>query len=356
MMALGSQLIASEQSSCDPVINKYNQRFANQEIGVPTPTASPKTLGISFFFSGDFLYWTSREDGLEYDLLANQILIDNVAKLVNVRQPSFRWDPGLRLALGTRSFSDRWECKAQWTYFSTSASQTSTAANGEGLLNNGVWNDSAGIVQSSATTVTKADWWLHYNQIDAGFSRSFFLGKNLSSEMGFGALGLWINQKLSIHAPFSEARSNSYAALPDYASLEPIFRNRYHAGGVFLRAKPQWNFSRNWSILGSANAYIVYGTYKISQKWFVEQLQANDLSLSKSLPRTRVGLQGSLGVQWQTAPDRTDWHMSICMQYEGLIWFKQNLWSQLDTMFAQNYERRGDLEMQGLSLSTRFDF
>lgn len=356
MTALGIQSIAGEESHCDKAHSPNRQMFVNKEMGVPTPAASPKTSGINLLFSGDFLYWIAREDGLEYDLLGNAILLDNVMQRVDVRQPIFQWDPGFRLALGARSCADHWECKGQWTYFSTSASQQTTVPDGDGLLNNGVWNDAAGIVQAATTTVTSANWWLHYNLLDAGYSRSFFLGKNLSSDLAFGALGLWIDQKLSIHAPFSEPRSTSYAALPDYANLEPLFTSRYRAGGVFLRAKPQWNFLRYWSVLGGANAYIVYGTYKISQQWFVTQLNGNDLSISKTLPRTRVGLQGSLGLQWQTATDHDRWHMSVCMQYEGLIWFKQNLWSQVDTMFAQNYERRGDLEMQGFSLSTRLDF
>ena len=258
--------------------------------------------------------------------------------------------------LGVRASSDDWEFKTQWTHLFSKGSQATTVPPGMGLMNNGVWDDSAGVVEAMTTTETSTSWSVYYNLLDIGYSRSFFLGKNLASDLGFGALGLWIDQNLSVQAPFSQSRSSFYTALSSGADLKLHFTSRYRAGGLFLRAKPQWNFLRYWSLLGGVNAYVVHGTFDLSQRWFVTQLQGDDLCISKDFYRTRVGLQGSFGLQWQTSPTNSCWHMAICMQYEGLIWFKQNLWSQVDTIFAQNYERRADLEMQGFSISARLDF
>ncbi len=332
------------------------QLFINGTIGTCTPTASATVKGIYTIVRGDFLFWIARQDGLEYDLLSNTLLPVQIMQGVSVREVDFQWSPGSRISVGVRNLPDDWELKAFWTRFFTSASQKTEVAAGNGLLNNGVWNDGVGIIESADMTQMSAKWHLHYNLIDGGLSRSYFLGKNLSTDLSFGAAGVWIHQGLDVNEQNATAASTQYTIIPSEVTLRPELESSYSAGGLFLRASPQWNLSSSWSVLGTIASYIVHGVFEIDQKWLVPELADGDLKMRKSSQRTRIGLQSALGLQWQTSPTRANLRVAIAAQYEGIIWFKQNLFSQVNTTFAQNYERRSDLEMQGLSLSIRLDF
>ena len=329
------------------------QTFMNGEVGVLTPPSTPKTQGIYAILSGDFLYWIAREDGLEYDLKSSMLFASGM-KDMDVQEPVFQWAPGFRGTIGVRIPRDSWEVKGQWTHLQTHASQTTTAI--PGTMNNVVYDDTAGFIETADSTSIFSKWNLLYNQFNAGLSRGFFLGKNLSTEIGFGGVGLWIDQKLKLNYPNFETTSLNYTSLPAEFGVAPRFENEYKAGGLFFSAKPQWNLSPSWCILANGTGYLVHGTFKLSQNWSVAQSNGNDLSIAKKYTRTRVGLQGSLGIQWQTSTRDENFHFALSAQYEGLIWFKQNLWSQVNTLFAENYERRGDLEMQGIAVSARLDF
>lgn len=320
----------------------------------PTPAASPTAQGINAIVRTDFLYWLARQDGLEYDLLSVNDLSFNVMDSISPREVNFQWNPGFRTALGVRSAEDHWELKALWTHLWTRSSSGTNVADGQGLSNHGVWNDGVGIVESINSTKISSRWGLHYNTLDGGYSRSYFLGENLSSDLSFGAAGVWIKQTLDVKELNATPVSGSYSLSEQ--DLRPSFKSFYEAAGLFLRLSPEWHFLPAWSLVGSAAGYLVHGVFHIEQSWLVPELQQGDLQISKHLQRTRASLQAMLGLQWQTAPTNKNWHMAICLQYEGMIWFKQNLFSQVNTTFAQNYERRGDLEIQGGSLSMRFDF
>jgi len=332
------------------------QYYANGEIGVRTPPTTPLAEGLRTIAGGEFLYWIAREDGLEYDLLSSSLLFDNVMADISVKEPDFVWDPGFRVLLGWRLPRDFWELKATWSRFNTAASQTTEVPAGRGTLNNGVWVDTAGVVEGPNSTSIGSKWSLNYNQLDVGLSRGVFLGAHLSGEFSFGATGLWIGQKLSVAAPSYLPRIVQYTALAQGANLDVRFSNSFSAGGLFVSAKPEWHASSAWSVLSCVSGYVVHGRFDISQNWFVQQLNGDDLAIAKEFSRTRVGVQGSLGLKWQSSPIHKRWHYSLCAQYEGMIWFKQNLWSQVNSMFAENYERRGDLEMQGATFFARLDF
>ena len=222
----------------------------------------------------------------------------------------------------------------------------SSSVKGPGNINSVVYADSYTWPETSATTPVTADWKLMYDLLEVGLSRSFFLGKNLSLDLQFGATGGWIDQTYDMVAP----------SLAGTSTFDMNFRNNFEGGGLFLSMAPQWNVWRRFSILGSMSAYILHGAFKVNQDWFNVTAGGSDMSIHKNYSRTRSGLNGKLGIQWETCPLRRNYHIALAVAYEGTIWFKQNLLSETITFYFENFERRGDLEMQGITFSARADF
>jgi hypothetical protein len=339
------------------------QTYMNEVKGVPTPAATPQTEGSRLIVTGDFLWWIARENSLEYVLNADLLTYtlatqpedttgSSLGGNTRVQKPQFQWDPGFRVGIGYRIPHDSWEGKANWTRFHTSASDSSSLSNAPNNQNFGVYLDGYTWNTTVSTNPATAQWYLDYDLFEIGLSRSLFLGKNLSLDLRLGAAGGWIDQKYTIHYP---SVSNATAPHPiDNFSLR--FKNNFQGGGLFLSMAPQWDLWRRISILGHVNAYLLHGSFDIHQNWFNTSLDSSDESIHKNYSRNRAGFNGKLGLQWETSPLNHSYHFALSLAYEGTIWFKQNLLSQTITFFYENLERRGDLEMQGITLSARADF
>lgn len=333
------------------------QTYMNCEKGALTPPASPITEGAHAILMVDFLWWTARENLLEYAFNVNSttypLTLEGVSGTswlgTSPKEPDFDWAPGFRLGLGYRLPNDFWEAKARWTRFHPEASGSSTATGTN--LNSVVYADSYTWADGTGTTPVTAEWELMYDLVEIGLSRSFFLGKNLSLDLQFGAAGAWIDQNYNMTAPNLE---NQAGVAINTFNLN--FTNNFQAGGLFLSMAPQWNAWKRFSVLGSMSAYILHGGFDIDQKWYNTVTSSNDMTISKDYSRTRSGLNGKLGIQWETCPLRRNYHIALAVAYEGTIWFKQNLLSETITYYFENFERRGDLEMQGITFSARADF
>lgn len=353
------QPLSAELFSKDP--EPALQVYMNGERGDPTPPASPQLERRRLLVTGDFLWWIARENLLEYAFNAN-ILNYTVSVEGNtsegssligqttVKAPDFQWDPGFRVGIGYRIPHDYWEAKARWTRFHTNASGSSSKTSNSSNENIAVYNDGYTWGESTATNPVSAKWSLDYDLLEIGLSRSFFLGKNLSLDMQFGVAGGWIDQDYDNQVPAlaGENRTNQNFAFQ--------FSNNFSGGGLFLSMAPQWTIWKSLSILGNMNAYLLRGQFDIDQNWFNNSTGGSDMSIHKDYARNRAGLAGKLGVQWETFSSCHKYHFILAAAYEGTIWFKQNLLSQVMTFYTENFERRGDLEMQGLTFSARADF
>ncbi len=331
---------------CPPVC--LGQVYMSDEVGVRTPAASATGGWSGLLVVGDFLYWTAREEVLEYAFNGNRLSGTTARGNIKVEEPDFEWDPGFRVGLGYRIPLDFWEAKARWTRFQTEASGTSF--NPSGLGNFSIWTDGYAWNETTMTHLIQAKWHLTFNLAEVGLSRSFFLGKNIALDFQFGGVGGWISQRYNMECP-NEVFSNG-----TIQNLSLKFKNDFRGGGIFLALSPQWYFLNSLSCICDFNAYLLRGNFSLNQNWIREQQGISDMSLAKDYSRSRAALRSSFGFQWETDPQNCWYHLAFSASYEGFIWFKQNLWSQVISYYMENIERRGDLVMQGLSLSAQIDF
>ena len=165
--------------------------------------------GPTYFFEGDFLYWTAREEGLAY--ASTSRAPENATASVSkgeVFSPNPEWSPGFKVGAGVLFPEDFWEVFANYTYstFSTSGS-AKTPSNPNDLLVS-QWNLGSPATQNNPflsfipintpITSAKSNWDLDFNVFDLMLRRNFFLGAKFYLQAQFGLKGTWQKQKYKL--------------------------------------------------------------------------------------------------------------------------------------------------------------
>lgn len=87
-----------------------------------TPNAGPRvTNGVDVFITADFIYWTSREEGLAFARsgiadYSEAIALGNT-KLGNTYYPKSKFSPGFKVGVGLNLGHDGWDTYLNYTWF-----------------------------------------------------------------------------------------------------------------------------------------------------------------------------------------------------------------------------------------------
>jgi hypothetical protein len=131
-----------------------------------TPDAGPRVAcGIDLFVTADFIYWTTRMDGLGY--AATNVQIGNADK-GTVSHPDAGWDAGFKVGLGYNLPHDGWDIFAEYTWLRPSDKGNVTNNNGTMVM---LQRDSASAFIQSAS----ADWNHDLNVVDLELGRNYFI-------------------------------------------------------------------------------------------------------------------------------------------------------------------------------------
>lgn len=350
------------ESSCNPpgLINDCMPKMI-------TPAAGPRVCcGCDVFVTADFIYWTSRMDGLGYAVnnwrSANLTDTQNPSK-GSVYHPDFSGDPGFKVGLGLGLCHDGWDIFAQYTWLYTDTKTDSVRQNIDDINDSTLgpmWFDDASNIpagnapSSPFVSIINASssWKLHFNVIDLELGRNMFVSRYLKIRPHFGLKGAWYDADYSVRylntltPPTSAADSMYMSQDQDYWGV-----------GIRTGFNTAWHFSRCFSIVGNVALSALWSQFETTRKdQFYSSVDTTVPSLisfwtENSFHTVKPVLELFLGLRWDTWFCDEDFHFSADIGWEEQMWWNQN-------QFYRVYEEgaHGDLGFQGLTIHFRFDF
>jgi major outer membrane protein len=341
---------ASPQSDLDNVgakISRLSVETVEHTHGGRNPPTWPDNTpsrGVRLYASGDFLYWHASQDGLEYAVTSNiPPVIGGSMDDGHLKKPDFKWKPGFRLGLGYDIPRDQWDLYFTWTRLESEARDHADAPTGGSITP--IWMPSA---LSGPLTSARSHWDLSYDVIDLELGREFYFTKALTGRPFLALRGVWISQQFDTDYDFSSVDADA------------DIRQTFHAPALRAGLNMNWRFTDYLSMLTNVSGSLAYGKFNIHHDDDVPTGFATPVDLRSEFHSVKTNFEAALGLQWDAYFSNNRYHFAITAAYEFITWFNQNQLVNYyfvsptgDTLVKP---LKGDLSMQGLTLSARLDF
>lgn len=320
---------------------------------------SMNTDGYGVIVYGDFLYWTTRMDGLDLALKLTPLVSDGSGGLRNrssIIEPNFDWDPAFRVGLGYYFKWRDWDVCLEWTRLRSNISKSEEA--GDNLLFP-LWarvgssgNDPRNLINVSGK------WDFDYDTLDLLFHPGYFRYKYFAIQPEVGVRGAWIDWKYTINQTFFDTVTNSNVAqhLP--------FTHDFHGVGLLGGFHTKFFMGYGFHIYTRSLASILYGHFDIDQFAKVEGAQFLFRTDSKQkFWDIRSNIHLAMGLEWERYFANNSVLLNLHIGYEFLIWFNQNQLyrARVETEngvieYDSVIIERDDLGMNGLTVGARLEF
>ncbi len=281
------------------------------------------------FASANFILWQANQNSME---IGRFVLSDNT-RLGSVINMSFDYEPGFKVGLGFHF--DTWNTFIEYTRLHLSNTDDT-----EKLPEN-----ASGINSPWYTTFNHqniyAKWKLKYDIIDFQFARPFYNGTRLILKPHFGIRSGWIDQNLNINTTLPAIRK---------ADLN----NETYLIGGRAGSYADWLIGSGVKITSAIAASLNYQHFKTKYK------ERTEIAIVRWY-KDKIGLftpnlDLSLGLGYGTYFDNFNWHFDLLIAYDFVYWWNQNTLENNQSSLNNVDASPGDLMLQGLNISFRFDF
>ncbi len=318
-----------------------------------TPNAGPcVSRGWDAHLTVDFIYWTAREDNLEFAYKESVQTLGNATTVTSKGRtfdPDWNFRPGFKIGFGILQDHDGWDVYANYTWFrgrSTKKTVTSDSPATERISPVGGVTAAGGL---SSIEKMSANWDLDFNTVDLELGRNFFISKYLKLRPHFGLKGSWIDQDYTV---------DTTGSFDTMSSLGQS-KNEIDTWGIGIRAglDTAWHMTRCFSFLGDIAVSALWERFEVNGK------ASNAPSIvGANTPITLLNVENNfftvkpvvellIGFRWETWFCCDSYHFSLDAGWE-IQW-----WSDQNQFFLSDLEARtGDLFTHGLTLRFRFDF
>lgn len=338
------------------------QRNLDGTINGYRPAFYPKEENCSFV-TADFLYMQSSVDGFVYAWSFPQVLTN----ISNVRsnpipggtfhEVDYDWAPGFRLALGHHFFGmDHWDLELTWTYFKNHC--TDDINDVTSII--GLWAPMGYLAGSFNAKQASADWRLNFNTLDLTLGRTSFAVKSIVINPFIGFRGAFVHQHFK--AEYNNANFTN-GTLPG-SGVKFIGSNNFNGWGLRPGLETSWMINKTWSVYANTSVSALFGHFGIKENAYLTSSPFERLlNESDSYYRNAFAYDIALGLQWEKffCPNRVSkkGHLVISAGYEMASWFAQNQMVNLvyiDQGPGFGPYLSGDLGLQGVDVSVRYDF
>ncbi len=280
------------------------------------------------FMTGEWLYWRTRQEGMEF---------------ATSEQIEFDFQSGFRVGLGVHlPSSDGWCIYVDYTNFNPEGSKHADESPYPLFLFQG-----AG---STGTAVAEAQgrWKLKFQSLDVEFGKAYYLTKALVFSPFFGLKGAWIKQ----HAHFDY--EGGY--IPVGQTYHTYFKNDFKGAGPLVGTEMNWQLGAGFSLFGDLSSAFLVGQFENEQKQ--KQLDGGEVvHLDNDHNLVSPFLQLLAGVAWDYNFNEDRCHFGLSAGFETQYFWGQNQTEQFTADTHPTYVRqKGDLSFYGLTLQARLDF
>lgn len=326
---------------------------------IVTPNAGPcVSCGADAFVTGEFLYWTAREDHLSYAQTTGTVTSGSAPTTTKGKafHPEWKFRPGFRVGVGMLFDHDGWDIYANYTWQRFNDIKSHASPEGTTILVDDVWfiNGGAG-TSSNFFSSASSKWHLEFNVVDLELGRNFFVSRHLQLRPHFGLKGTWQEQKMDVFFNgVSSTTSNSVTTVFPFDSAS-YNKNEYWGIGIRTGLDAAWHFTKSFSMIGEAAISGLWEGFEVSRQDFVHNQSRDTYTSSENLNDNfhtiKPVVELYLGLRWETWFCCDSYHMSVEAGWEEQFWGDQNQFFQIVTE-----TRLGDLSLQGLTVKARFDF
>lgn len=341
---------AAEQSAA---IENLDNRLTRLEAELKHAANSPTLPVAGLFFQADLLFWQARENGLAYAVIASTpLVLDLLPSNLEIKEPEFEWDFGFRIGLGYGGQSDGWDIGAQWTRFFSDARDLGSISSQKFFLP--IWaHPNFNAFSFDPIRITEAHWQLHFNEIDAGVGRGFYVSKYFTVRPFAGPSAVWIHQHY--HIEYEQPPLDPIPALANKIHL----KNAFFGIGAQVGCDLSFHLTRPLSLFTRASGAIYAGRFEIRRKESFRSITNEGFNVSHNLHAGRAATALEMGLSWEHAV-QDSYYVRAELCYDIHYFFKQNqmprVISRVMSPLATYFVDQGDLILHGGSFAVRLGF
>lgn len=387
-------ILCSNEISTGPTISikpfNKNQEAAQPEESYIEPSCCPPRAVLApalpcfgcseFTASASFLFWQAKLWGLEF---ASKSYVPNTANAAvqtfnqKLFVPDFAWKPGFKVNLGYNLPYDNWDLSGRWTYYHEVCTSLKKHFNsvvappGIGVIP--LWHYP--FLQILGDNIhnplryqnASANWKMNFNAFDLELGHYFFPNQTIPMHFKMGAKASLIHQ--FYHAEY--ANGTTVLALDPISGnpglwqfVSSQFQVSTHQWGIgpTLGLESKWNIWRGLNLIGNGGFSVLCSFFDLKTKYHdVIVLGTNppnsQMRMKEKFRELTPVCEAMLGLDWGTC----FWDQiffNIAIGYEWQYWWSINHARRhyVQTLPGETFDMRGELQMQGLNATVKFDF
>lgn len=360
------------------------------EVCSEMPSCPPRAIlpsARSCFGCNDFtastsiLFWQAKLWGLEF---AGKSFIPNTpngtAQTFNQKifVPDFAWKPGFKLNLGYNLPYDSWDLSGRWTYYHEVCTslkkhfESVVAPPDIGIIP--LWHYPFVQVLGGNTAdplryqKATGNWKMYFNSFDLELGRYFFPNQTIPMRLKIGAKGAAIRQ--FYHVDY-DGGTTALAINPLTGDAELCqfvsshFQVSTHQWGIgpSLGLESKWNLWRGLNLIGNGGFSILCSFFDLSTKYNDVIVQPNassadsQMKMDEDFRELTPVCEAMLGLDWGTC-FYDQYFFGFTLGYEWQYWWSVNHARRhyVENLPGETFDMRGELQMQGLNATIKFDF
>lgn len=336
---LGLALYA--QDSCEPINPPSEEQ---PSVCAPLGYNFPYNLDICnpwhFYSSLSFTYWQPTQENMEAGV---KQITGSTPLTANFITMDFEFKSGFQLAVGAFLGEDEWDSRWTYTWFRSEQNRNASATPGSSQILP-CW----GLPEAGTYSNVRESWSLHMDFADWILGKNYYLSPKIIFHPSIGLRMAWIRQYVDV--------------LYRSTSLNKFVQQKSHSWAIGPSAtfESNWVLGKGFKLFAIGEADLLYTQYtRLSTRdGKTGAISSNYLFRERNLGLLRPHMEMALGVSWNGWIKDPSWFTLFSAEYNFQVFFNQNMFRkwQDDTAIATSVSSNGDLFLQGLTLSARFDF
>lgn len=303
------------------------------------------------YVTANFTYWEALQDNMELGIESTpptgQTSI--VGKLLN---NTGEYKPGFQVGLGFGSSYDGWNTELLYTWFNSTTTTHKSVETGTNHILWPLWLSP----QSSTFRSASEKWKVSLNSLDWILGRTSLIGKRLSLKPFFGLRAAWLNE---------QAHVNYYNAVNQASPYNLLYSGKSNSWGIGpeIGISSRWLLGNGFKLYGDLETDILYTRYTSLVSKEHKQIGAATATLRRDvsqhdLSALRPHCDVEIGVTWGSYLYDKAMHLELLLGYDFQVFWDQNMFRKFvdDQANASSLSSNGNLYLQGLTASVRFDF
>jgi hypothetical protein len=324
------------------------------EISGPNPPAGPVVKDwADFFFTGEFIWWKARQEGLSYAQSGRAPLSGVLEHAGGEADIDADFEPGFKVGMGINWRYDGWDFYTNYTWLNPATHRSSMALKDSTGGMQSIWPTYSSLSATpSYLNLNSASntWKVDFNVIDAEMGRNFFVSSKLTLRPFFGFKAAWIHQHNTVHY---ESVPLIGLGTPGGLSgdVELKMQQKFFGFGIRGGVNTAWRCSDQWSVFGNA---------ALSELWCKIENHRHDRDTVRGVTTTVYDLRKkfhdltpvvelALGLRYTHDFRDGSWRLDLSGAWELQTFFSHN-------RFLNPVDRRGDFTVQGATARIGFAF